>query len=702
MTGNALMRGDIFGCVRCVLAFAFLLFAPGNCVGFASDLLGFRRRTITQQIAWSVALSFAITPIVAVMFGKYASSAIGLWVLMACAACCIACNIWWQRGERSTVPPAATAIGVIWVGFVIASLIDVAIGNRLYLSVTVFDHALRSAFVDSAMRTGVPPANPLYFPGHAAPMRYYYFWYVVTAGAARLAKATARQATIASVVWAGFGLASIVALFCKHFLPGEGPRPDRRLPRLAVALWLLAVTGLDLIPAIVKALLRMPTDADMEWWSGDQVSSWMDSLLWVPHHIAGLVCCLLGFLLVWMSRNEDAKQRWLCAAVAGVSFASAFGLSTWVTIAFALVMLAWFFWVLIAERTSVGRLPVLLGAGLTASLLLGPYLRELSSEPAANTMPSGGRGTIAGGASHLLHFGIRQIIDLGGSASLSGDYSARHILGTAIQILLLLPGYFVELGFFGLVLVLAWRASRRPGADEALRTSVFLTTAMLGIVSFLRSAVVGNNDFGWRASLIAQFFLLMLAVLWWEGAFEPVNRKMRLAMLAMLWIGIAGSMYQAVELRVYLPFEDALGRPDQRGLAEHALALRQAGDAMAVRLPASAVVQFNTAQPSDYFRYAQVLYAARQIVTAFPGCVPEFGGTRDACPGIQSSVARLFVPVAGAALPAQQARAECARMAATDLIATRWDGVWFDRNGWVWTLPAVVQNKDVRVLDCSH
>ena len=69
--------------------------------------------------------------------------------------------------------------------------------------------------------------------------------------------------------------------------------------------WPAVVTGLDILPVLVKALLHMPTDGDMEWWSAAQVSSWMDSLLWVPHHIAGLVCCLLGFLLVWMSKGTS-------------------------------------------------------------------------------------------------------------------------------------------------------------------------------------------------------------------------------------------------------------------------------------------------------------------------------------------------------------------------------------------------------------
>ena len=40
---------------------------------------------------------------------------------------------------------------------------------------------------------------------------------------------------------------------------------------------------------------------------------------------------------------------------------------------------------------------------------------------------------------------------------------------------------------------------------------------------------------------MAQFFwYAALAVRWFEGAFEPTRRGLRTAMLAMLWIGVAG------------------------------------------------------------------------------------------------------------------------------------------------------------------
>jgi hypothetical protein len=649
--------------------------------------------------------------VAAVELGKYISLSAVCWLAGLCAVgyvSLVACEIWKHpralnlASRRNQIP---AVIAIAWTLFAIFELVDIANGNKLYLSVTIFDHALRTAFVDSVLRTGVPPANPLYFPGHPAPMRYYYFWYVLTAAAARLGGTTARQAMIASVAWAGFGLASVVALYCRHFLPADS-RARRRLPRIALALALLTVTGLDILPALVKALLRLSTDADMEWWSPDQVTSWIDSTLWVPHHIAGLVCCLFGFLLVWMSKGVSPSQRAACAVIVGLSFASAFGLSTWVAIAFAMVMLVWTLWSALFEPLSRPRLPVLLAAALVAALALIPYLTELrhASPPAAavSNLPA---PSIAANASHLLRLGVRHIIDP--DCLLPVPWFAHLALAhprfeDAIAGLILLPpGYFVELGFYGLVLVLVLVAAARSQLDEAARTSLVLTLAGLTAASFLRSTVIANNDFGIRSILIAQFYLLLLAVQWCEGAFAPTNRPLRIAMYTMLWIGLTGTAYQVAGLRLYLPVEEHLGRPDEAGLAERAMALRRGFEAMDQRIPRDAVVQFNTAQPSDLFRYAQIMQAGRQMATAFPECDSVFGGDPSACPALSQGVDRLFSQSGQPAPSAIDARTACAQLGVTHLIATEADSIWLDRRGWVWNLPAAVDTGNLRVLNCT-
>jgi hypothetical protein len=763
---SALTWGDILGCLRCAAAFAAVLLAPGYCLAWACNLLGFRTRSAGERLAWGVTLSFGGMTIVAVLLGKYGSLSAVCWLAGACAIAfvgIVAREAWTRRhssGLANKWRLIGAGIAAAWLLFAIFELVDVGVGNRLYFSVTVFDHALRTAFVDAVLRTGVPPANPLFWPGHAAPMRYYYFWYVLTAAAARLGSATARQAMIASVVWAGFGLAATLELYCRNFLGAGALRSSDtphlaipshpshetttrwmgHTPRLAVALGLLTVTEVDILPVLVKAMLWMPTDGDMEWWSAAQVASWMDSLLWVPHHVAGLVCCLLGFLLVWMSKGLSRGRRAGCGLIAGLAFASAFGLSTWVAAAFAMVMAAWMVWALVWERGSRSRVPALLLAGAVAAVTLLPYLAELYGEAsgAATVLANGatssdGKASIANDGAHLLRFGVRHVIPaesllgIGWVARLARAHPAAEDAG--VGLVLLLPGYFVELGFYGLVLVVALQAMRRRGLDEATRTLLLLACAGMVVSTFLRSTIVENNDFAMRSILIAQFFLLLLAVVWWEGGLGETKRFLRGAMLTTAWIGLAGTIYQGVTLRVYLPVEERLGRAEVDGLAERAMALRQGFDAMHKRVATNAVVQYSTAQPGEFFVLAQAIQAGRQMASATPGCGAAFGGDVRACRGVEQGVARLFSPdsspndslgvspgntppgtlsdkglpgaASGGTLSASEARDECARLGVDDLIATRWDAVWGDSRGWVWTLPAVVDTYDVRVLTCA-
>ena len=162
------------------------------------------------------------------------------------------------------------------------------------------------------------------------------------------------------------------------------------------------------------------------------------------------------------------------------------------------------------------------------------------------------------------------------------------------------------------------------------------------------------------------------------------------------------------------------------------MAVRLGFEAMDRRVAKNAVVQVDTVQPGEFFYLAEVMQAGRQMASATPGCGAAFGGDAGACQGVEQGVARLFspdssrgslpsaspelpgpsprgassdqtlrVPSSGGALSASQARDECARLGVDDLVATRWDAVWSDPRGWVWTLPAVADTGEVRVLACA-
>ena len=751
---SAVTLEDLSGCLRAAAAFAPVLLAPGYCLGWATNLLGFRKRPGGVRLVWSIALSFATMTIVSVLLAKYISLTAVCWLGALCGAMAlwlILRDIWTGNILIKVSGVQVLGIGALWILFVAAELVDLGLGGRLFLSSTVYDHSLRTAFVDAVVRTGVPPANPLFWPGHAEPMRYYYFWYVLAAAVVKLGQVTARQSMIASVAWAGIGLAAIVTLFCWHFLRWPPVNrvhlrlTARRMRRVTVGIALLGVTGLDLLPVLAQAILHQPLDADMEWWSPDQVTSWMDTVLWVPHHVAGLVCCLFGFLLVWLSKRHGRIQRILCGCFAGCAFASAFGLSTWIAIAFAIVMLAWCVWVFRWEHLSRRRLPVLIGAALAACVLLTPYLMEMgragpreatpsvAAAPMQSSLPPnsvlarvqlrqnqlaedafGALKNVLTGASHLIHFGVRHMIDPSFMKQIPGfsELAESHpqVEDALAGILLLAPGYFAELGFYALILVAGFLGIRRYSLDEPARTALFLSVAALAVASLFRSAVVANNDFGFRSILIAQFFLLLLAVSWSEGTIGKTGRYRYTLMKWLLWIGLAGTVYQVFLLRVYLPVQEMLGRAPVAGLAEQAMALRVGFDKMNLSIPRDAVVQFNTTQPDEYVRYAQIMQIRRQVASSFPKCNIDFGGDRAACASVEEGITRLFAvadksvnpgstePVA---LTAEAAQSECGKLGVSYLIAARWDNVWNDPTGWVWRLPAVVDTNEIRVLDCA-
>jgi len=190
----------------------------------------------------------------------------------------------------------------------------------------------------------------------------------------RLLGLSAKACLNASVFWSGLGLASTIPLFLRYVL-GEKKNLRRKS---VIGIALLTITGFDLIPyAAMTATLHM-LPADMEWWDSNQVSSWMGSLLWVPHHVAALTACMAG-LLVFSSVDEESSLR-QCAWVAvltGLAFASSAGLSVYVTFTFAIFAVLWAVQLLFEK--SVKTLITFIAAGAISLLLSWPYLLDLLS-----------------------------------------------------------------------------------------------------------------------------------------------------------------------------------------------------------------------------------------------------------------------------------------------------------------------------------
>jgi len=477
-------------------------------------------------------------------------------------------------------------------------------------------------------------------------------------------------------------MGAMLALFGRYMLGwrGEGLR---RSWWMSVAL--LAVTGLDVFVAVFNGLSSSFT-GDMEWWSIDHVASWVDTFLWVPHHAASLIGSLLAMLLLWMGAYvEQRSERLTLAAIAGVSLAGAFGLSTYVAVAAGIVLSVWVVWELIGGRGA----KVLEGAtvaALVAGVVLAPYLMQLL------------HGSSGGASARVLGFGVRQMLDpdlLAGVGAI--EWLRAHHPFAATQVVasvLLVPGYVIEFGFFSVVLVMMQR--RRSAMADGERTLLSWTWVGLVAATFVRSRVIATNDYGLRAILVPQFLLLLLAV----GVLERSSGWLKRALLGLAVIGVCGSVYQVVMLRVYLPWQEKQGNPLMTELSERNYALRDAAAALRGRASTNGRVQFEVSD-AGYFGSAQMLDLPYQVISSEENCNVSFGGDSRSCPGIQQGIKRLFPAEGGAVPDATEARNLCRELGADVLVATRWDRAWGARQGWVWELPALVEHPEVRVLACG-
>ena len=291
----------------------------GYMAAWFTDLHGFRRRSLVERIFWSVPLSLAVSTIASVLVGKALGMVAVVVFLLGSAVLWVAALGWeWlqlrRSGRKWTIgwgPLGGTALilAIIWVAVTIVSLVDFQINHKLFMNIAILDQSYRINWTEAILRTGVPPDNPLYFYKHPATMRNYYFWYVICAATAQMAHLSVRAVFTASCVWAGFLLAALNGLYLKHFLESGARLRGEFLRTIA----LIMVTGLD-ICVVLWNLLRyqlLPPD-NLEGWSSSPVISWFDTLLWSPNHIAGLVCCMLAFLLAWMG-GKHGEQRALPA-----------------------------------------------------------------------------------------------------------------------------------------------------------------------------------------------------------------------------------------------------------------------------------------------------------------------------------------------------------------------------------------------------
>jgi len=698
MPGN-FTAADIVGSVEASLLLTLILLIPGYVVGWLSNVFDFRNRRLETQALLSTPLAVAVVPVLIFLLGRYPKV---LWVLLGASWFVFALllrQIWkrWRQIRKSRVPRAVSiggAFALAWAFIAITTLVDLQFKDRLYFSATAYDYSTRTAFTAAAARA-IPPVNPFFAGGPPVPLRYHYFWMLVCGLVTRLGNVSPRQALCGGTVWGGIALMSLIGISLKFFVRAREHLERKTL----IGCGLLLVTGLDILPTAFLYLRWRQVNPDMEWWN-EQITSWVDGLLWTPHHLISFVACLVGLLLIRQPVSTK-YQRVLAILIAGLAFASAAGLSLLTSFTFAAFAALWLLFA--ALRKWWDDVTGLLGAGAIGLVAALPFLSTVMRHGADS---SGGGGQYFAVAIRNFPLGMWLI-------SWMFHTSPQQLFAPGLIRLLLLPlNYFLELGLFFVVGVLRIR-SIRAGSTRMTReeeTGWMMVAISFLIGSFLRSTTLDYNDLGWRCFLQAQFVLLLWAALfiddWWSNRCVATGRRPAAAKFAVILaaIGVIGTIYQVSMLRAYpILVDKGTINPEMAGwldqdhlLGQRTYALRSVYESLGNSLPPDAIVQYN---PSATSFIPHQLYSGHDAAIGLPFCGAVFGGYVSQCVGRIRRVSPMFVRPS----QAQSASLDitCNEFGINVMLVDDLDTVWGERDSWVWTRKPILANEHVRAFACG-
>lgn len=491
-------------------------------------------------------------------------------------------------------------------------------------------------------------------------------------------------------------LASIIPIYLKHFLD---QRSNLRFASL-IGVAMIAITGLDLLPTLGLTVLRhRPPTADMEWWDPCQIASWLDALIWVPHHVAALVACFGGYLFLWNAEQKaKLSTRISLLLFAAFGFSSAAGLSVYVTFTFTLFALAWTAFLIV--RGKIRQAGLHCAAGCLAVLLSTGYIRDL--------LGAGVSG--AGADSQFVAFTLRALPFQAVAAKLNLHGGFAYLCVWCLVALLVLS---LEFGVYLLIAVVRathdWRHRRAlPEAEKALW---FMAGSSFFVIMFLRSTVIMNNDLAYRGAMVLQFVLLLWAAAYLANRIAvdrelpvmrtSVQKLLNSSLIALIAVGGLSSVYQLSMLRAYTFLSEKYGWEEKLQMANghDAFCIRTAYAGLDRTIPSNAIVQFN---PESKLITQMLVYSRYQQVDAGgPNCFSEFGGSVEQCAAVRAGLQSIFDPDEVGDLSSHSVSNICRTLHVNVLIVDALDPVWKRSDSWVWQSTPIVQNEFVRALRCG-
>lgn len=564
------------------------------------------------------------------------------------------------------------------------TIIDFQWGENLYMSVVCFDYEKHVSIVQSIMETGVPPQNPMFYPGHPLGLYYYYFWFTIPALAAKFSfhQSSAYSSTIAGTIWTGI---AFIGLF--NQIAGSFFQDNAKMLKTSIVL--LLVSGLDiLIVAPLNIFARLTNKAQVldsvEWWSLDQVSAFVEMLLWVPHHLTGCIAIFSGiFLFLYAVENK----RWLHIFAASICFASAAGSSVYLFIT-GIASLCVYMLILAINKKEISCLFKLASALGLCVILTSPFFFDLHSI----NSHSDSKIKMAVRSSGLIRFVIHpdhknfshtQPDQIGLAQPDTSNWSEN--------LFLLLLNYPFEFGFYFLASLLYWW--KRPiQKKDWLFLSIFSTS--LFIATFFRSTI-HNNDLGWRGLIPAQIVLLFWSAEYLTTSFSFKQKKFSTCVLGLLLLlGTATSLYDLYLLRFSQQYSN---RDLQENDPKKNYAIRLAYQNIVSICPPKGIIQANPMHARDPF---MGLYSQRQTLASDQEYGPLFGVDIKA---YKEQVEKLK-PLFTGGMNAQSVRDFCDNEKIFALVIKWSDPVFNDKLSWVFELTPYYQNEFVKVFifDTKH
>jgi hypothetical protein len=594
---------DILGATLAFCLFPLVIVFPGYVSGWALDLFDFRLRQPVVRLGIGLVLSFAVSPIVLYLTSSLLSVNFALLTLGGFAAAFAVIILKEKPASTSQTKHGAQTIfwiGSAWVVFTILSLVDIQWKDQLYFSMASYDYTTRVSVIEAVTRTGVPPINPSYYPGYPVQLTFlYYFWYILGSMIDVIGGhyVDARAALNASSAWCGLGLMAVVALYLRQ---RNANNTESAWSSAKIGIGLLAVSGLDAFPVTILMILIGSIVGTVEIWN-NQITAWAGSVLWVPLHVSALIAGLSAMLLAQSVRGKTASRQFAIMTIAGLGFASAIGLSTWVTFAFVIFWCIWLV-ALLLQKTERSLIASMVFAGIVALILASPFLIGM--------FQGGGAGTTQ----------LPIVFDIRTFSLVFAFVKEWSPIARALVMLAVLPiNYLFELGFFFIAGIywLKIKGKETVRSNPFYLAEILLLAVVLFIGSCLRSTLLTTNDLGWRAWLPGQFVLLIWGVdvvevllfnksgitLTFIKPDEIVKTKNFLRVL--IAIGILTSTMDAMLQRILWPVRAGL-EIGQRNYSAHL-----AYDYLRDHIPADVITQNN---PLTVLDRPSGLYGTHQMV----------------------------------------------------------------------------------------